>query len=272
MEKSPEKEKKINWKSLANDWIKKIESIDDLDDFDSMLNLGKESFNKKETTVFSSKRMIASVFTNRNFLFSDFVSKVTSVVTKGYGACFYFSVIRFLTGEEDESLMFELKIRVVEYIIYNESIFREIVAKYNSFAPDEDGVLIKNVDDLKISILKETYWAGPLQILATATYLHRPIQIFGCHTNGQRCTVKDCLDRHHLHFLYNPIDELLVPTYQIPITLIFVPMEPISTRQKNKGMEKMKLECNHFEPLLPIDLKNKNFFETISKAPAYKIE
>ena len=54
---------KINWKSYALEFIKKIENEDDLEEYGSQ-TLGKESFNKDETAIFSSKSMSASSFTN----------------------------------------------------------------------------------------------------------------------------------------------------------------------------------------------------------------
>ena len=60
---------KINWKSYALEFIKKkkkkkIEKEDDLEEYGSQ-TLGKESFNKDETAIFSSKSMSASSFTNQ---------------------------------------------------------------------------------------------------------------------------------------------------------------------------------------------------------------
>ena len=70
--------------------------------------------------------------------------------TKGYGACFYFAVICFLTGEDQEQLMFELKVRVADYIIYNKSMFRNLLNEHNRYLVDEEDT-IKSVEELKLA-------------------------------------------------------------------------------------------------------------------------
>ena len=162
---------------------------------------------------------------------------MTVVETKGYGACFYFAVICFLTGEDQEQLMFELKVRVTDYIIYNKSVFRNLLNEHNRYMVEEEDT-IKSVEELKISILKETFWAGPLQVLATASYLDRPIQIFGCHTNGQKCKYEDCI-KNHLHFTYQPLQQ---QSNELPITLTFVPSDPGFQVKKGENSQ-IKINC-----------------------------
>lgn len=166
-----------------------------------------------------------------------------------------------MTGIESDSLMYELKNRVAYHVMCNERPFRELIEKHLKYSLNQDEESIKDTNGLILSILDEWYWAGPFQILATATYLRRPIQIFGCHYDVERrCNFNDCINKHGIHFLYEPLEQCDTSS---PITLMNLPQY---------GKPGKNVKADHFEPLLPNNKRYKDFWEESQKAPLYKVD
>ena len=72
----------IDWNSMRLECIKRVEEENDMDFFP---DFGKPSFVFTSTAIFNSKNMKAASNTNRYYLFNDVSTKVTAVLTKGYG-------------------------------------------------------------------------------------------------------------------------------------------------------------------------------------------
>jgi len=183
----------------------------------------------------------------RSFFFQG-AENVLPVEVEGDGNCFWRALCVHLTG--DQAAYRRVKREVEGHFHQNQELFGNFFKGLEAFEErkeeeDEEGNIFLSHKGKRI--LKETEkrlqedgsWAGPPEIQIAASFLQRPIFIFGCFTQGDQPSfgegTKSCF-----HVSYEPFDDR---PWGSPLAILFHPASRIPPPGGS-------LNPNHFTPLL----------------------